>query len=146
MDLKYLNKKIAISGGFDPIHVGHLRMFQNAKELVGKNGQLIVILNDDKYLLRKKGRFFMTQSDRAELVGALACVDSVYQYTSDSDDVIDALRTIKPDLFGNGGDIDDLSKIREYDVCKELGIEMLLGLGGDNGVHSSILFKKYYQN
>lgn len=146
MDLKYRNKTIAISGGFDPIHVGHLRMFQHAKELVGENGQLIIILNDNEYLLRKKGRYFMTQSDRAELLGALTCIDSVYQYTSDTDDVGDALRTLKPDLFGNGGDVDNLSKIREYDVCRELGIEMVLGLGGDNGVHSSILFKKYYQD
>ena len=66
-------KVIAVSGGFDPIHVGHLRMMQDAAQ----HGKLLVIVNSDDWLLRKKGYVFMPWEERAELIGAYDFVDHV---------------------------------------------------------------------
>jgi len=132
-------KRVAVSGGFDPVHVGHLRMFQEAKKL---GDYLTVILNCDDWLVRKKGKFFMTETERAEIIMGFACVDEVYIHQSDKDDVSDALRVIKPHIFANGGDRKE-GNTPEGDVCKELGIEMVFSVGGEKVQSSSELTKKY---
>ena len=70
-----LKKVVATSGGFDPIHIGHLRCFQEARKL---GDYLIVILNDDNWLKRKKGRVFMTANERSEIIKGFGCVDDVF--------------------------------------------------------------------
>ena len=60
---------VMVSGGFDPVHVGHLALFQDAKKLGDK---LIVVLNSDQWLLRKKGKVFMKQDDRARIIRAVS--------------------------------------------------------------------------
>lgn len=132
-------KRVAVSGGFDPVHVGHLRMFQEAKKL---GDYLTVILNCDDWLVRKKGKFFMTETERAEIIMGFACVDEVYIHQSDKDDVSDALRAVRPHIFANGGDRKE-GNTPEGDVCKELGIDMAFSVGGEKIQSSSELTKKY---
>lgn len=132
-------KVVAVSGGFDPVHIGHLRMFQEAKKL---GDVLVVILNCDDWLVRKKGRAFMDEQERAEIIKGFACVDDVYIHQSDKSDVGDALRIIHPDIFANGGDRKE-GNTPEGEVCAELGIEMVFGVGGEKIQSSSELIKKY---
>lgn len=132
------DKIVAVSGGFDPVHIGHIRMFQAAKKL---GTSLIVILNDDEWLKRKKGKPFMPEKERAEVINALKCVNHVYIYHSKSNDVSGALRKIHPDIFANGGDRKAEGDIPEAAVCKELGIEMVFNVGGGKIQSSSWLTK-----
>ena len=119
------NKKstiVAVSGGFDPVHIGHVRMFEEAKAL---GDRLVVIMNNDNWLRKKKGYVFMDEVERREIVEALRAVDGVVvtEHTADTDDmsVCDALRKVRPDIFANGGDRKH-DNIPEVAVCDELGI------------------------
>lgn len=141
---KYKGKTIVVSGGFDPVHVGHVRMFESAKDLVGEDGKFIVILNCDKWLSRKKGKSFMPQDERAEIISAFECVDGVYIHESDSNDVCEALEKIKPNVFANGGDRRNEEDIPESKICEEAGIEMIFNIGGDKVQSSSKLLNLYY--
>lgn len=137
MSEQYRGKRIVLSGGFDPVHVGHVRMFKAAKELVGEKGEVIVVLNCDNWLIRKKGKRFMDQKERAELIESIEAVDTVYIHESDELHVSEALRTLKPDIFGNGGDRRNEGDIPETDVCKELGIKMVFNIGEGGKIQSS---------
>ncbi len=130
---------VAVSGGFDPVHMGHVRLFSEAKKLGDK---LVVILNGDSWLIRKKGRLFMKAKERAGIVAALKPVDEVYIYNSLKDDVCGALRKIRPDIFANGGDR-KAANIPEYDLCEELGIRMVFNVGGGKTQSSSKLLKDW---
>lgn len=136
------DKVVMVSGGFDPVHVGHLRMFDEAKLLGDK---LIVVLNCDNWLVRKKGKAFMPSVERAELIKGFRSVDFVYVLESDEDHVCEALRLFKPAIFANGGDR-KAGNIPEYAVCEELGIEMVFEVGGGKIQSSSELLKKYEDN
>ena len=68
-----MSKTVVVSGGFDPIHVGHLRMFQEAAKL----GSLTVVINTDDWLLRKKNYVFMPWEERAEIISAFDCMDRI---------------------------------------------------------------------
>src|ERR1041385_2323159 len=129
--MKFFKKKkiIAVSGGFDPVHIGHVRMFQEAAQLADK---LVVIINDDDWLMRKKGFVFMNEKERGEIIKEFECVDKVYVYhsPSGSNSVAGALRQIKPDIFANGGDKKTEEDIPESEVCNELGIKMIFNVGG----------------
>jgi len=128
------NKKkiIALSGGFDPLHRGHLEMIKDAAVY----GKVIIILNSDLWLERKKGYHFMDWEDRAEILKAIRYVDDVIPVEdANGGTVIEALKIIKPDFFGNGGDRNE-SNTPEVRTCEELVIEMVFGLGG-NKIQSS---------
>lgn len=128
---------VAVSGGFDPIHIGHIRYIQEASKLGDK---LIVILNGDSFLNRKKGYYCMNAFERAEILQAIKGVDKVYIYESDKDDVCGALDALKPDIFAKGGDRrPDGDPIPEEDICKELGITVVYGVGGIDKPNSSSL-------
>jgi len=114
-----------VSGGFDPIHVGHLRMLQEASIY----GRLIVVVNSDAWLNRKKGYNFMTWEDRAEIIRGFTGVSEVLPVDDSDGTVCDALREYRPDIFANGGDRVN-SNTPEKKVCEELGIEMLWNIGG----------------
>ncbi len=126
-------KVVAVSGGFDPIHIGHVRMMQEAKKL---GDELIVFLNSDDFLIRKKGKPFMPFDERKELIEAFGCVDQVIPVIDIDHTVCETLRKYKPDIFVNGGDrkSDD---IPEYKICRELGIEMVFEVGRGGKVQSS---------
>jgi cytidyltransferase-like protein len=138
----YTGKTIAVSGGFDPIHIGHLNMFEHAKELVGNEGKLIVFVNSDDFLARKKGKSFMPLEDRVRLIEVMKMVDEVYGVVDQDHTVCETLRKYKPDLFANGGDR-KLDNIPEVSVCEELGIKMIFNIGGEKKRSSSELLKKY---
>jgi cytidyltransferase-like protein len=116
-------KRILISGGFDPIHPGHLALIESAKEY----GEVHIVLNSDEWLVRKKGFFFQPWSDRKRL---LEVYTPYIHEVDDSDGTVkEALRRIRPDYFGNGAD-QTLKIIPELEVCAELGIEPIFELGG----------------
>lgn len=134
---KKLSKKpivVAVSGGFDPLHIGHVRMFEKAKKLGEK---LIVIINCDDWLVRKKGFAFMPEKERSEIIKALGSVDAVYIHHSKDHHVCDALKKIKPDIFANGGDRKNINDIPEAEICKSLGIKMVFNIGHGGKVQSS---------
>ena len=123
-----MNKKlttVAVSGYFDPIHVGHLEYLQLAKKL-GDN--LIVIINNNLQAELKKGSTFMDEKDRMEIVAALRCVDEVFLSIDTDKSVCKSLEHIKPDIFANGGDR-LLNEIPETAVMKKYNIKMVDGLG-----------------
>lgn len=130
-------KIVTVSGGFDPLHIGHVRMIREASKL----GKLIVILNNDAFLIRKKGRPFMLQDERKEILENIKGVDSVFVSIDEDDSVCKSLEAIKPDIFANGGDRKDESEIREAEVCRRLGIEMVFNVGGGKVQSSSWLIK-----
>ena len=131
-------KIVAVSGGFDPVHIGHIRMFRDAAKL----GKLAVILNTDDFLLRKKGYVFMPLEERREVIESIRYVDSTVVSIDEDDSVCKTLAVLKPDMFANGGDRASRSDIRETEICKKLGIEMVFGIGGNKVQSSSELARK----
>jgi cytidyltransferase-like protein len=116
---------VAVSGYFDPIHVGHLEYLKLAKQLGDK---LIVIVNNDKQTILKKGKSFMNEKDRMEIVSALQCVDEVFLSIDDDKSVCKSLEFLKPSIFANGGDR-SLSEIPETAIIDKYSIKMVDGLG-----------------
>src|SRR6187397_2429296 len=115
---------VAVSGGFDPIHPGHIRLFKEAKALGDK---LIVILNNDNWLRKKKKFNFMSEKERKEVITAIKYVDDVVisKHRHDPEDmsVTEELRRVRPNIFANGGDRTK-KNVPEDSVCKRLGIKM----------------------
>lgn len=127
-------KLIAVSGGFDPIHKGHVRMIREA----AKHGDVVVILNSDDWLMRKKHYKFMSFEERSYIAGSIKGVVMTTGVDDSDGTVCEALRRIKPDAFANGGDRYD-TNTPEMTVCEELGIEMLWNVGGGKEQSSSTL-------
>lgn len=123
-------RTVAVSGGFDPLHVGHLRMFEAARKL---GDHLTVILNNDNWLRKKKGFVFMPEQERAEIIRGLKCVNQVVITNHDAEcadrSVCRELSLLDVDVFANGGDrVAD--NIPEVDLCKRMGIAMVFNVGG----------------
>lgn len=140
-------KVVAVSGGFDPLHVGHVRLFQEAKKLGDK---LIVILNNDNWLTKKKGSVFMPQEERKEIIEALKVVDKVFvtKHEKDSDDrsICRELEEIRPDIFANGGDR-TRDNIPEVPLCEKICCKMVFNVGKGGKVQSSSwLLEKHAKN
>ena len=123
---------IAVSGGFDPVHIGHVRMIRDA----ARYGDVMVIINSDDWLMRKKGYVFMPWEERAEIMGNIKGVRLVTQVDDSDGTVCEALRRHIPDVFANGGDR-KTENTPEMDVCEELGIQMMWAVGGNNKPQSS---------
>lgn len=132
---------VAVSGGFDPVHVGHVRMLEAARAL---GDRLVVILNNDNWLRAKKGYVFMPEAERAEILEAFAAVDEVVisEHPADPDDmsVAHELRTIAPDVFANGGDRKE-GNTPEGEACEDIGCRMVFNVGGEKVQSSSWLLK-----
>ncbi len=133
-----MEKIVVVSGGFDPVHIGHLRMCKEARAL---GDCLIVILNNDNWLLHKKGFVFMVEAERAEILEAFPFVDEVHISCHEPNDpdssVCRELRSIRPHLFANGGDRKTEADLPEEAVCRELGIEMHFNIGQGGKIQSS---------
>jgi D-beta-D-heptose 7-phosphate kinase/D-beta-D-heptose 1-phosphate adenosyltransferase len=125
-------KIVALSGGFDPIHVGHIRMIQSAAEM----GDVIVIANSDEWLMRKKGYVFMKYEERQEILNAIKGVYDVVKASDIDDTVCATLLFLRPDIFANGGDRKE-GNVPEYSLCEDMGIEMKFSVGGDDKPQSS---------
>ena len=117
--------KIAVSGYFDPIHIGHLEYLKMAKAL---GDFLVVIVNNNQQCILKKGKFFMDEKDRLEIVKAIKYVDEVFLSVDDDRTVCKSLELIRPNIFANGGDR-STDEVPETSVCKKYKIEMVDGLG-----------------
>jgi|TARA_R100000081_G_C4756107_1_gene137176 D-beta-D-heptose 7-phosphate kinase/D-beta-D-heptose 1-phosphate adenosyltransferase len=127
-----MQKIILVSGGFDPPHVGHIRMFREAAEW----GQVVVAINSDDWLMRKKGYVFMPWEERAELIAEFASVSVVSSFDDSDDTACDAIRKFRPAAFANGGDRKK-ENTPEMELCDELGVQMLWGIGGKDKPQSS---------
>ena len=123
---------IMVSGGFDPVHAGHIRMIRAA----AKYGDVIVIANSDAWLHQKKGFVFMNFDQRAEILNSIKGVVLVDSVDDSDGTVCEAIRRLKPTFFANGGDRGK-HNTPEQDVCDELGIKMLWSIGGDEKVAAS---------
>ena len=117
--------RVAVSGYFDPIHVGHLEYLKMAKEL---GDSLVVIVNNNLQCKLKKGKPFMDQNDRLEIVKALRFVDEVFLSIDKDRTVCKSLEAVRPNIFANGGDR-ATSEVPETPVCKKYNIKMVDGLG-----------------
>lgn len=128
---------VAVSGGFDPLHVGHIRLFASAKKL---GDVLIVILNNDNWLREKKNLVFMTEKERKEIIEAIGVVDRVVltKHSPHPTDmsVCRELIKLKPDIFANGGDR-TRKNIPEVAVCKAIGCRAVFNVGSGGKIQSS---------
>jgi cytidyltransferase-like protein len=132
---------VATGGGFDPIHKGHIRLLKEAKKLGTK---LVVILNNDEQLKKKKGKtFYPSQSERQEILESIKYVDEVIIDPDTNVTCEEALRLIQPDIYAKGGDRTPGNMAQmEIDVCNELGIRIVYGVGGEKIQSSSWLINK----
>jgi len=138
---------VAVSGGFDPLHIGHLQMIKEAKELGDK---LVVILNNDNWLKKKKGYVFMPQEQRKAILEAIRWVDEVVltSHPENTEDmsVSKELEKIKPDIFANGGDR-TRKNIPEVEVCRKINCKMIFNIGKDGKIESSSwLLNRFLEN
>jgi len=123
---------IAVSGGFDPLHAGHIAMIRAA----AKFGKVWVILNSDAWLIRKKGYRLMPFDARRDVLLALKDVEGVISVDDDDGTVCAAFNTWRPTFFANGGDRQK-DNTPELDVCAAKGIHPLFGIGGDSKMWAS---------
>jgi cytidyltransferase-like protein len=123
---------VMVSGGFDPVHAGHIRMIRAAAE----HGSVIVIANSDEWLFRKKGFVFMDFQARAEILNAIKGVIMVDSVDDSDGTVCEAILRHRPNYFANGGDRGS-TNTPEVSVCEEYNIELLWGIGGDKKLASS---------
>lgn len=135
---------VLTSGGFDPLHIGHVRLINESKKLGTK---LIVLLNNDNWLKLKKGYVFMPQKERKEILEALESVDEVvytfHEPNTEDISVCKELEAIKPDIFTKGGDR-TADNIPEVAVCERIGCEIVYNIGQGGKVQSSSwLLKKF---
>ena len=119
-------KIVAVSGYFNPLHIGHLEMIKKAKKLGDK---LVAIVNND-YQVNLKGSVpFMNQADRLKIVAALREVDAVFLSIDKDKTVCKSLAKVRPNIFANGGDRHSINDVPEYPICQKLNIKMVDGLG-----------------
>lgn len=128
---------VTTSGGFDPVHVGHIRLFREAKTLGDK---LVVILNSDDFLLKKKGYVFMPFNERKEILESIKYVDEVVSSVDTDHTVSKTLEKLRPDIFAKGGDRNE-SNTPELTLCRELNIRVVFNVGGGKVQSSSWLVK-----
>ena len=119
------SRTVVASGYFDPIHVGHIEYLEMAAKLGDK---LIGIVNNDNQATLKKGTPFMTEGDRLKIVSSLKCVDEVFLSIDEDPTVCRSLQAVNPDIFAKGGDR-FVDEIPEATTCKEIGAEIVDGLG-----------------
>ena len=139
-------KLAIVSGGFDPVHVGHIELLQKARE---KADSLFVIVNNDAFLERKKGKAFMPLKERIAIMQSFKGVELALESVDEDDTVCETLTWLsaayKPKFeeifFCNGGDRTSGENTPEHEICLKVGIEPVYGLG-DKIQSSSCLLKK----
>ncbi len=125
--------KVCTSGYFNPLHIGHIRLIQEAKAL---GDWLTVIVNNDDQVLLKGSKVFMSEIERCQIIKALACVDEVILSVDNDRTVCKTLTLISPDIFAKGGDSTP-DNVPEQAICK-----VVFGVGGGKIQSSSWLKAK----
>ncbi len=145
------NKIISVtSGGFDPIHPGHIMMMKDCLQF---SDYLIVGVNSNKWLSKKKGNYFMDIKHRLYVIESMKVVNEVMEFEDDekgsASKLLIKVKEKYPNnkiIFANGGDRSDTSKILEFDTCKKLNIDLKFGIGGNHKESSSSdLLKRWEQ-
>lgn len=140
-------KIVLCTGGYDPLHSGHIAYFEAARKLGDK---LVVGLNSDDWLARKKGRTFMPISERAIIVENLKSVDHCVLFNDSDGSSVEAIRNVRlmyPDaaiIFANGGDRtrDNIPEMSSDDT----NIEFVFGVGGEDKKNSSSWILQEWKN
>ena len=136
-----MNKIVLVTGGFDPLHSGHIEYFKAAKEL---GDHLVVGVNSDAWLTRKKGRPFMPFSERTAIIQELECVDEVIGFNDSDDSACAAIMQLLSTkgsawkvVFANGGDRTNTNtpEFKTYGDSKD--VAFAFGIGGSNKMNSS---------
>jgi cytidyltransferase-like protein len=126
---------VATSGGFDPIHPGHISSIQDSRRY---GDVVVVIVNGDAFLEAKKGKAFQDLQTRCLIVSAVRGVDYVVPFEIAEDPTVTvALRRLRPHVFTKGGDRVDERNIPEWAACQEFGTEIISGVGDDKRWSSS---------
>ena len=128
---------VAVSGGFDPVHVGHVRLFKEARSL---GDELVIILNNDNWLKKKKGMAFMPEKERKEVLKSMKWVDRVFltRHPRNAKDmsVKKELEILRPHIFANGGDRGS-KNTPELELCRRRGILAKFNVGEGGKIQSS---------
>ena len=119
--------RVAVSGAFDPIHGGHIRYLKEAAAL---GNHLTVILNSDDFLMKKKGFVFWPFAERKLILESIAGVDEVIAAVDKDQTVRETLKLLRPDVFAKGGFGTDAASVPEHETCREIGCELVTGVGG----------------
>jgi D-beta-D-heptose 7-phosphate kinase/D-beta-D-heptose 1-phosphate adenosyltransferase len=128
-----------VSGGFDPIHEGHIEMIKSSA--TASDG-VIVLANSDDWLCRKKGKNFHSMKTRKAILENLKGVIDVLEFDDSDNSASDGIRKARAKypnerlVFANGGDRGK-DNIPETAVCHECNVELVFGVGGDNKANSS---------
>ena len=143
-----MEKVVLMTGGFDPLHSGHIAYFKAAR---GFGDRLVVGLNSDEWLTRKKGKPFMPLHERATIVSSLWMVDDIIafnDYDNSAKQAIITLRKLYPDahiVFANGGDRTK-ENIPEMDI-DDPNLSFVFGVGGEDKKNSSSwILKKWHES
>lgn len=138
-DLDPDTKLIMTSGGLDVPHWGHFRLITESLRVTEEPKKLLVIVNGDGFLIRKKGYFLMPESHRAEMVDCIHGVDFVVIWDDGTQFVDGAIRLFKPDYFTKGGDRSTPDSVCEEEraACRDVGCEIVYGVGGAEKLESS---------
>ena len=119
--------KVAVAGGWDPLHIGHVRHIEEATKL---GDWLVVLVSSSEDMVRKKGIVFMPLNERVEILKALRCVDEVVVTIDKDGTMAQTLKMIRPDIFAKGGDrTPDNMPANEIEACKEIGCKIVYGVG-----------------
>jgi cytidyltransferase-like protein len=136
-----LGRIVCTSGGFDPLHPGHATCIVDSKRY---GDTLVVVVNGDAFLRAKKGKPFMDLMTRCQIVACIRGVDYVIPFEIEDDlTVCEALRRIRPHVFTKGGDRADYTNIPEWQVCQELGIELIPQVGQPKDWSSSDFLQEW---
>jgi len=141
-----MRELVLISGGFDPIHSGHIFLINEAS----KHGQVVVLLNSDEWLRRKKGKEFLSFKEREIIMKSLKHVVDVLPFDDSDDTCVNGLKnalnkyTNDKIKFANGGDRDNKTT-PEKQFCEENNIKTLWGIGGTNKSNSSSIILKRWR-
>jgi cytidyltransferase-like protein len=118
--------KILISGAFDPLHIGHILLLKEASEY----GDVVVALNSDEWIIKKKGYILTPFEIRQELVNSVPYVSETIGFDDIDGTACSALETVKPDFFGNGGGRSAFNTPKkEVELCDKMGIMPVWNLG-----------------
>ena len=140
----HLGKVVLTSGGYDPIHPGHISCIIDSRQY---GDTVVVVVNGDAFLKAKKGKPFQDLATRSLIVSALREVDYVVPFEIEGDStVIQALAAIRPDVFTKGGDRIDESSIPEWETCQKYGIEVISGVGLSKQWSSSDFLKDWEEH